>query len=135
MNGASKNAGIATAAVTFLFLAVIMNVQEHGWIAWARLAASGEPTAVRITSRNPEKHDGCGFEYSVNAHTYTGHQGGCRLNVGQTAQGVYLPEEPSFATLRSPVAELLFRVLVPVIIAVIAGLITAWRMPREAPRL
>ena len=134
MNGTSKKAGIAAAVVTFLVLAVFMNIQEHGWVAWARLAASGEMIPVRIISRNPEKHDGCSFEYSVNDHLYTAHQPGCQLNVGQTAQAVYLPAEPGFAALRPPVWELLFRILVPVVIAVIAGCVTAWRMPREAPR-
>lgn len=127
-------AGIAAAVVTFFLLAVVINVQDHGWIAWYRLAAFGELIPVRITSRNPEKHDGCGYEYFIAARRYTGHQGGCQLNVGDSAQAVYLPADPAFATLRSPVGELLFRVFVPMAIACIAGLITAWRVPREAPR-
>jgi len=74
VNATSTKAGIAAAVVTFLVLAVFMNIQEHGWVAWARLAASGEMIPVRIISRNPEKHDGCNFEYSVNDRRYTAHQ-------------------------------------------------------------
>jgi hypothetical protein len=134
VNGTSKNAGIAAAAVTFFVLAAFMNLQEHGWLAWAKLAVSGEMIPVRITSRNPERHDGCDFEYRINDRRYTGHQPGCQLNVGETAQAVYLPSEPGFAALRPPLWELLFRIFVPIVIAVIAGLVTAWRVPREAPR-
>ena len=125
---------MTAAAATFFLLAIIVNVQEHGWVSWFELAAFGERIPARITSRNPEKHDGCSFEYSVNASLYTVHQGGCRLDVGAEAEAIYLPSEPEFATLRSPAAELLFRVGVPLVIAAIAGLVTAWRMPREAPR-
>ncbi len=55
--------------------------------------------------------------------------------VGQSAQAVYLPSEPSSATLRSPKSVLLLRMGATVVLAVLAGLLSAWRTPREAPRL
>lgn len=135
MVGTPARNGLFAAVITFVILAVVMNVQARGWLAWYRLAAAGEHTAATIISQNPKFHDICGFEYVIGAQRYSGSQSGCGLSVGETTEVVYLPSEPAFATLSSPTSELLFRIGAPLLLALLAGALSAWRTPREAPRL
>jgi len=135
MLGTPVRTGLIASVSTFLLLALIMNVQARSWLVWYRLATSGEKTTAKITSQNPTFHDMCGFEYRIDSHRYAGSQGGCGLAVGESVEVIYLPSEPSFATMRSPVYELLFRIGASLMLALLAGFISAWRVPRGAPPL
>jgi len=135
MSGTPTKAGLLAAFITFTFFVIVMNIQARGWAYWYRLAAAGKQAPATIVSHNPVTHNTCGFEYIIDSHTYLGSERGCGLTVGQNAQAVYLPTEPSSATLRSPKSVLLLRVGATLVLAVLAGLLSAWRTPREAPRL
>jgi hypothetical protein len=135
VSGTPTKAGLFAAFITFAFFVIVMNIQARGWAYWYRLATGGKQAPATIISHNPVTHNTCGFEFSIDSHIYRGSERGCGLMVGQSAQAVYLPSEPSSATLRSPKSVLLLRMGATVVLAVLAGLLSAWRTPREAPRL
>jgi hypothetical protein len=114
-------------------LTVAINLQDHGWLDWYRITEKGARTPAIVTGRNRAVHDSCRFEFHVESRTYSGSQPGCGLEVGMTAEVVYLPDDPSFATLRPPGSELLVRLIGPLALAGFAGIVSAWRTPRGAP--
>jgi hypothetical protein len=130
LGGTPTVAGCFAAAIAFGFFAVVMNAQHHGWLSWYQLAVSGKTATAVITGRRRETHDTCAFEYRVDSRRYSGSEAGCNLDVGQSATAVYLPARPSFASLRSPAAELFFQLGAAVIVALLAGALAAWRAPR-----
>jgi len=135
MAGTPVKAGLFAAFITFALFVIVINIQARGWVYWYRLAAGGKPAPATIVSRNPVTHNTCGFEFIIDSHTYRGSEQGCGLEVGQSAQAVYLPDQPSVATLRSPTSVLLLRVGAAIVLALLAGVLSAWRTPREEPRV
>jgi len=127
-----SRAGLLNAAIVFAFFPVVMNIQAHGWLALYRLSVSGQKTEAIVTRRQPEIHQTCYFEYTVNSLKYEGSEGGCHSEVGQAVEVTYLPSEPSFVTLKSPKGEFTFQVFAAAFMSAFAGIVGAWRERRRS---
>jgi hypothetical protein len=124
--------GLFMATIAFTFFAFVMNIQSRDWLAWYHLASSGQATQAIITGLQPENHQGCSFQYTVNSRKYEGSEGGCHTSIGQSVQAIYLPSEPSFVTLKSPQSELILQILSAVILSALAGAVSAWQVHRRS---
>jgi hypothetical protein len=126
------HAGLFVAFITFAFPSIVINTQQpHGWIDWYRLATLGQEAQGRITRVQPEIHNTCYFDYSVNTIQYEGTDQGCNSQIGQLVTIKYLPTEPSFATTSSPIEELTFIVIGPLALSIFGGVGTAWSFSRR----
>ena len=130
MNITPARVGIITAAIVFAFFAAVMNSQPRGWLSWYQLARFGQVAQATVTARQPELHQRCSFRYFVEARAFEASEGGCHSEVGQSVRVTYLPSEPSFATLKSPQAELVFQVVAVVVMSAVAGVVSAWQSRR-----
>lgn len=91
------------------------------------MSVSGQKALATVTRLEPEIHQRCYFEYSVGAHSYEGLESGCDAVAGQSVTVIYLPSEPSFASLKSPQKELGLQVFATVFLSLLAGVMGVLR--------
>ena len=119
------------------FYWITVNLADHGFLAWYRLARDGRPVTATITAVRPDNHAGCSDEYRAQGRTLRGHDCGCsRLGVGGTLQVTYLPDDPTFATNADPMGQLEFEIFDPLALACVGALVAAARFKpvEERPR-
>jgi hypothetical protein len=123
MPGTRLGQAVKTALIAFAFFTIVPNLVGHSWLAWYKMSKTGQWTEAVITKIEPENHQGCGYEFVVNAQKYTGWDSGCAsYGVGSSIKIMYLPDKPSFSTTRNPGGELMFVVLAPFLMSVIGGI-------------
>jgi hypothetical protein len=123
--------GLFAALFVFLFISFVMNIQNKGWIDWFNLSIDGKNTSATIISVDNTNHNTCKFEYLVNGKKYFSSDQGCNVKVGQSVFVTYLPAEPSFGTLSSPLGVLLSLIFMPLLFSIIAGLGLAFRLHQD----
>jgi len=123
--------GLLVGCGSLLFVAIVFNIQSHGWIAWYQLAAHGRLREATVSKTDPQDHNTCFFEYVVDSIKYRSSDQGCEFEVGQRVTVTYLPTEPSFATTASPAAHLASSIGLPFVLCALAGIGTAQRVRRQ----
>ncbi len=122
-------AGLVTFALALAFYWGGINLMTPGFLAWYRLADTGQPAAATITEVRPSNHAGCSFTYEVGGKTFAGRDAGCAdLGVGGTLAITYLPANPAFATRKDPQGELESEIFGPLVLASLAGVVVAMRL-------
>jgi hypothetical protein len=91
----------------------------------------GQQTNATITRTEPHNHATCFFKYIVASQQYEESDTECRSEVGQVIAVKYLPSEPSFATVQSPIENLAFVTIMPFGMAALAGVLAAIRTGRR----
>ncbi|MGO4711463.1 DUF3592 domain-containing protein [Bradyrhizobium sp. 2TAF24] len=119
-----SRAGLLMAIFMLLFTSTIINVQPYGWLSWYRLAVSGQKTLGQIVELRPHLHRTCYFQFSVDSKSYLSSDQGCRFQVGDRVVVNYLPSSPAFSTVSSPVRQVISLVLGPIVMSIVAGVMT-----------
>jgi hypothetical protein len=105
----------------------MMNVVMLAWPTWYRLSTVGQKAEARVTAIQPELHQTCHFEFPVGATTRDGSASGCPAAVGDVVDITYLPNDPTFTTLRDPKEELVGEVVGSLGMSAFAGLVAGMR--------
>jgi hypothetical protein len=129
---APARVGLLVFATALTFFWTLLNATGPGWVAWYRLEKLGQTAVATITSIQPEIHQRCSFKFTVAGVEHHGEGDGCSpRGVGAALPVTYLPADPSFVSTTNPGEELLLEVLGPLGLAVLAGLMCAWRFSRQ----
>ena len=124
--------GILTTIGAFAFYSAAINSSPHGWWAWYQLFKSGQVTYANVVSLQPANHGSCSFQYPVGSRVMQASDSGCSTaKIGDSIRIMYLPSEPSFATLKAPIEQLAFSILWPAFASVILGFANASRFRRR----
>lgn len=116
--------GLIVFSVVLAFFWTVINVSPGNWLELYRLATIGIETQGKVVAIRPEHHNACEFAYTVGVRNYS-HWEGCNLAEGEMSALIYLPSDPSVATVRSAREDLNFTIFVPLGMAVAAGLVAA----------
>lgn len=116
--------GLIVSGVVLAFFWTVINVGPGNWLALYRLATIGTETQGKVVAIRPEHHNACEFAYTVGGRSYR-HWEGCHLAAGEMSALIYLPSDPSVATVRSAREDLNFAIFVPLGMAVAAGFAAA----------
>lgn len=123
--------GVRIFALVFIFFGLAMNIQTHGWIAWYRMIQSGRFSRAEVIKLQPENHGGCIFQYVVDTKIFKASDTQCNATVGQFIEVRYLPSDPSFATLKNPLSELMLQIGGAAFLSIVAGCQTALQKKRK----
>jgi hypothetical protein len=124
--------GLLVFATALTFAWTSLNIGGPGWSAWYRLAKFGQPAVATITAIQAEIHQRCFFKFTVDGVEHHGQEDGCSpLGVGGEFPVTYLPTDPSFVRTGAPGERLLIEILGPLVMAALAGLVSAWRFGRR----
>lgn len=127
-----ERAAVLGGLVAFTFFSVMMNTTMPGWVNWYHMAKTGVMTQGIVSAVYPEQHRSCTLRYAVNGTSYETVASGCSdASIGASRQLRYLPADPSFATTRSPEAELTGEIFGAFLMSVFAALITGFRVSRR----
>jgi hypothetical protein len=127
-----KCAAALTGLAVLAFFSIAMNMTQHGWVNWYRMAKTGQVTTATVTQVHPENHRSCTFQYIVAGKTYQASDSGCDAATGQSIQIRYLPSDPTFATTRDPAGELNLQVFAAVFMSMFAAVVT-WFCASKKP--
>jgi hypothetical protein len=107
------------AALTFYWGAATFGA-GFDWMRQYRLVRKAIQTQAVVTSRELQNHNLAHYEFEANGKRYTG-AGQGDGEVGQTVTVFYLPDDPSFSTLKHPGEDLGFMIIAPLLLSTIAG--------------
>ena len=115
-------------ALTFYWLAA--SISGFDWTRHWRLAQASSKAEAVVTRTEPLNHCLAHYEFEVDGQRYQGSGPKCSASVGDKFHVYYLPREPTFSTLKKPGADLVFIIVAPIVLSVIAGFILAVRIGR-----
>lgn len=106
-------------ALTFYWGAATFD-GSFDWVREFRLLRHAAQAEAVITSREPENHDLSHYEFNANGKRYVG-AGPGGGEVGEAVTVFYLPDDPTFSTMKQPGADLGFMILAPLILSTLSG--------------
>jgi hypothetical protein len=119
-------------ALTFYWGAVTFG-GSFDWVRHYRLLKEATHTEGTVTAREPKNHNVAHYEFEARGKRYrsVGQGGG---GVGEKVKVFYLPDDPTFSTLKSPGEDLAFMIVAPIVLSTLAGFVVLARLGKQGHR-
>jgi|GEM_PF-3381110 len=117
-------------ALTFFWGAATLS--GFDWSRHWRLARTSLETQAVVTRLEPHNHCAAYYEFEVTGRKYQGFGSDCSAHVGDKLRVHYLPEDPIYSTLKEPGFDLVFMIVAPLVLSVVAGLVVMVLVGRPA---
>jgi hypothetical protein len=101
------------------------------WVRHCRLARSSATAEAVVTRTEPGNHCAAFYEFQVAGQRYQNFGSDCGAGVGDKLRVHYLPDDPSFSTLKSPGSDLVFMIGAPLALSVVAGFVVVARLRKR----
>lgn len=117
-------------ALTFYWSAATLG-GGFDWGRHYRLFESSAQAEARVTRVEPDNHCAAHFEFEVAGQRYQGSGPACGARVGDRIHVHYLPGEPTFSTLKRPGDDLVFMIVAPLLLSMVAGVFVMLALGRR----
>lgn len=119
-------------ALTFYWAAATWG--GFDWTRHWRLAQTSAVAEAGVIRTEPHNHCAAYYEFEVAGRRYQGSGPQCSARVGDKLRVYYLPEEPTFSTLKKPSNDLAFIIVAPLVLSIVAGFVVMVRLGRPATK-